>query len=76
MTSHPTPWWAPRYWPGHLLVVVLVGVAVWLGSWQWDAWDARRDAEARDLTRGRPAAAGRRASVPTTPSPVTGSGSR
>jgi cytochrome oxidase assembly protein ShyY1 len=54
VTSHPTPWWAPRYWPGHLLVVVLVGVAVWLGSWQWDAWDARRDAEARDLTRADP----------------------
>ncbi len=54
MTSHPPPWWAPRYWPGHLLVLVLVAAAVWLGSWQWDAWQARRDAEARDLTRGEP----------------------
>ena len=48
------PWWAPRYWPGHLLVLVLVGAAVWLGSWQWDAWQARRDAEALDLTRAEP----------------------
>jgi cytochrome oxidase assembly protein ShyY1 len=33
---------------------VLVGVAVWLGAWQWDAWEARRAAEARDLTRAEP----------------------
>jgi len=49
-------WWAPRYWPGHLLVLVLLGVAVWLGSWQWDAWEARRAAEAQDLTRVAPMA--------------------
>jgi len=52
--SRSGPWWAPRYWPGHLLVVVLVGVAVWLGGWQWDAWAAKRAAEARDLTRVEP----------------------
>jgi cytochrome oxidase assembly protein ShyY1 len=34
--------------------VVLVAVAVGLGAWQWDAWEARRDAEARDLTRVAP----------------------
>lgn len=54
MTTSPLPWWAPRYWPGHVLVVVLVALAGWLGSWQWDAWEARRDAEARDLTRVDP----------------------
>ena len=58
MSTRPPPgsvaWWAPRYWPGHLLVVVLVAIAGFLGSWQWDAWEARRDAEARDLTRGDP----------------------
>ena len=50
MTDRPSPLWAPRFWPGHLLVAVLVGVAGWLGSWQWDAGEARRAAEARDLT--------------------------
>ena len=56
-TSPPSTrvhWWAPRYWPGHLLVAVLVAIAGWLGSWQWDAWGARRDADARDLTRVDP----------------------
>ena len=32
------------------LAAVLVGVAGWLGWWQLEAWQARRDAEARDLT--------------------------
>jgi cytochrome oxidase assembly protein ShyY1 len=32
------------------LAAVLVGVAGWLGWWQLQAWEARRDAEARDLT--------------------------
>ena len=54
MSDRPTPWWAPRYWPGHLLVVVLVAAAGWLGTWQWDAWEARRAAEASDLTREEP----------------------
>lgn len=36
---------------GTLLALVLVGVAGWLGTWQLDAWQARRAAEARDLTR-------------------------
>lgn len=36
---------------GTLLAVVLVGIAGWLGGWQLDAWQARRAAEARDLTR-------------------------
>ena len=32
------------------LALVLVGIAGWLGLWQYDAWQAHRDAEARDLT--------------------------
>lgn len=32
------------------LALVLVGTAGWLGWWQLEAWQARRDAEARDLT--------------------------
>ncbi|WP_167305886.1 SURF1 family protein [Nocardioides euryhalodurans] len=54
MTTPPPSVWAARFWPGHLLCVVLVGVAVWLGAWQWDAWEARRAAEARDLTLAEP----------------------
>jgi surfeit locus 1 family protein len=45
---------APRYWGGHLLAIVLVAAAALLGSWQLDAWQARRDAEARDLTHLEP----------------------
>ncbi|MBL0746598.1 SURF1 family protein [Nocardioides baculatus] len=32
------------------LTLVLVGIAGWLGMWQYDAWQAHRTAEARDLT--------------------------
>lgn len=42
---------APRYWGVHLLALVLVGVAVLLGLWQYDAWQAHREAEATDLTQ-------------------------
>jgi surfeit locus 1 family protein len=38
------------------LAAVLVGVAGWLGWWQLEAWQARRDAEARDLTALTPVA--------------------
>lgn len=41
---------APRYWGAHLLALVCVGVAVGLGLWQYDAWQAHREAEATDLT--------------------------
>jgi cytochrome oxidase assembly protein ShyY1 len=54
VTTSPTPFWAPRFWPGHLLTLVLVVLALWLGAWQWDAWQERRAAEARDLTMGEP----------------------
>jgi surfeit locus 1 family protein len=33
-----------------VLALVLVGIAGWLGAWQYDAWQAHRAAEARDLT--------------------------
>lgn len=46
--------WAPRRWPGHLLVLMLVGSTLWLGSWQFDAARTEREAAARDLTRTAP----------------------
>ena len=46
----------PRYWGAHLLALVLVAAAVGLGWWQYDSWQARRDAEAVDLTRAEPLA--------------------
>jgi len=45
---------APRFWPAHLLMLVLVAIAASLGMWQFDGWQARRAAEARDLTRVAP----------------------
>jgi cytochrome oxidase assembly protein ShyY1 len=45
---------APRYWGAHLLALVLTAAAVGLGVWQLDAWQARRAAEAVDLTRAEP----------------------
>ncbi len=42
---------APRFWGVHLLALFCVGVAVWLGAWQYDAWQERRAAEAADLTQ-------------------------
>lgn len=44
----------PRWWGVHLLAVVLVAAAAWLGSWQYDAWQTRRVAEAIDLTQAAP----------------------
>lgn len=45
---------APRLWWGHLLVLVLTIAAVLLGTWQVQAWQERRSAEARDLTQVDP----------------------
>lgn len=45
---------APRFWGVHLLAVASVTAAVLLGSWQYDAWQARRAAEAADLTQREP----------------------
>lgn len=46
--------WALRLLPGHLLVLVLLGTAVWLGSWQYGAAQGEREASARDLTGSDP----------------------
>lgn len=45
---------APRYWGAHLLALVLVGIAVALGLWQYDAWQAHRTAASADLTEVEP----------------------
>jgi surfeit locus 1 family protein len=45
---------APRLWPAHLLAAVMVLTTVLLGLWQLDAWQERREAEARDLTHATP----------------------
>ena len=45
---------APRFWAVHLLAVVCVAAAFWLGAWQYDAWSERRADEVRDLTRAEP----------------------
>lgn len=46
--------WALRRWPGHLLVLVLLGGAVTLGAWQFGSFQGEREAAARDLTRADP----------------------
>jgi surfeit locus 1 family protein len=46
--------WAPRWWPGHLLVLALLGAAVLLGSWQFGSGQDERAAAARDLTDADP----------------------
>lgn len=49
-------WWSMRLWGAHLLGLVCVSVAVGMGAWQYDAWQARRDAERVDLTHAKPVA--------------------
>lgn len=51
MAGVTSPLLTPRAWGAHLLAVVLVVIAGLLGYWQYDAWQQRRVAEARDLTR-------------------------
>ncbi len=46
--------WGLKRWPGHLLVLVLLGSATALGLWQYDSGQAQRDAAALDLTRADP----------------------
>ena len=40
----------PRFWGGHLLLILALVGAVLLGMWQFSAWDAGRAAAARDLS--------------------------
>lgn len=47
---------APRHWGAHLLAVVLVAAAAGLAWWQYDAYQAQREAQARDLTSAEPVA--------------------
>ena len=39
----------PRFWPGHLAMVVCVTLAAGLGVWQYDAWHQHRADAARNL---------------------------
>ena len=42
---------APRAWGAHLFALLALVVTVWLGVWQFQSWQATREAEAADLTR-------------------------
>jgi surfeit locus 1 family protein len=44
----------PRYWPGHLAMILSLGIALGLGFWQLDAWQTRRDDAARDISHLKP----------------------
>lgn len=44
----------PRALGAHLLMVAAVAATIWLGLWQLSAWEAGREAEARDLSQAAP----------------------
>ncbi|MFL6172006.1 MAG: SURF1 family protein [Marmoricola sp.] len=44
----------PRYWPGHLAMILSLAIAVGLGLWQLDAWHTRRADAARDISHYKP----------------------
>jgi surfeit locus 1 family protein len=48
----------PRFWPGHLAMVVCVAIAAGLGLWQYDAWHQHRSDAARDVANNPPVALG------------------
>lgn len=45
---------APRFLPVHLLAIVLVAIAGWLGAWQYSAWQADREAQSRSYADADP----------------------
>lgn len=45
---------APRYWPGHLLVLAAVVVCALLGRWQLGVWHGHRVDSASEVTREEP----------------------
>jgi len=45
---------APRYWGAHLLMVAALAAAIGLGIWQLNAWQAGREADARDVSQAAP----------------------
>jgi surfeit locus 1 family protein len=44
----------PKFWPGHLAMLVAVALAVGLGMWQLGAWREHRSDAARDLANQSP----------------------
>jgi cytochrome oxidase assembly protein ShyY1 len=48
----------PKFWPGHLAMLVAVAIAGGLGLWQFDAWHIHRADAARNLTERSPVALG------------------
>lgn len=48
----------PKFWPGHLAMLVAVAIAAGLGLWQLDAWHLHRADAARNLTEKPPVALG------------------
>jgi len=48
----------PRFWPGHLAMLVCVAIAAGLGVWQYDAWHQHRADAARDLANNPAVALG------------------
>ena len=45
---------APRYWGGHVVVLVLMAAAVLLGIWQLGVWEDHRTAASTDRTHATP----------------------
>lgn len=45
---------SPRMVALHLLALVATTGAAWLGLWQYDAWQAGRDAQAQDIANAEP----------------------
>ena len=44
----------PKYWPGHVVMILCVSFAVGLGLWQLDAWQTRRADAAVDISNKAP----------------------